>query len=126
MDTIVKEAKNLRASKCNERKKELEKLALFVEECLEFDTPHHQNRYFCFNYGYSLGSYVTLLYLFMKLLFVINIFSQFVILNNFLGTNHSLWGFQVILSECLEYRLHFLYQYLTASLSFVICNYIVL
>lgn len=98
LDTIVKEAKNLRTSKCNERKKELEKLALFVEECLEFYTPHHQNRYFCFNCGCSLGSYVTLLYLFMKSLFVINIFSQFVILNNFLGTSHSLWGFQVIFS----------------------------
>ncbi|KAL3981414.1 Innexin family protein [Acanthocheilonema viteae] len=97
LDTIVKEAKNLRTSKCNERTKELEKLALFVEECLEFDTPHHQNRYFCFNYGYSLGSYVTLLYLFMKSLFVINIFSQFMILNNFLGTSHSLWGFQILL-----------------------------
>uniref|UniRef100_A0A915PVJ1 Innexin n=1 Tax=Setaria digitata TaxID=48799 RepID=A0A915PVJ1_9BILA len=60
LDTIVKGAKNLRASKCTERKKELEKLALFVEECLEFDTPHHQNRYFCFNYGYSLGSYILL------------------------------------------------------------------
>ncbi|KAM3727117.1 Innexin-3 [Dirofilaria immitis] len=97
LDTIVKGAKNLRTSKCSERTKELKKLALFVEECLEFDTPHRQNRYLCFNYGYSLGSYVTLLYLFMKSLFVINIFSQFVILNNFLGTNHSLWGFQILL-----------------------------
>lgn len=95
----MKGAKNLRASKCKERKKELEKLALFVEECLEFDTPHHQKHYLCFNYGYSLGSYVTLLYLLMKSLFVINIFSQFVILNNFLGTSHKLWGFQVILFE---------------------------
>lgn len=121
----MKGAKNLRTSKCNERKKELEKLALFVEECLEFDTPHHQNRYFCFNYGYSLGSYVTLLYLFMKSLFVINIFSQFVILNNFLGTNHSLWGFQVIFSRPLDYSFAsfflFLFQYSTVNLS-VICK----
>ncbi|VIO85845.1 Innexin inx-3, putative [Brugia malayi] len=97
LDTIVKGAKSLRSSKCNERKKELEKLASFVEECLEFDTPRHQKRFFCFNYGYSLGSYVTLLYLLMKSLFLINIFSQFIILNNFLGTSHSLWGFQMLL-----------------------------
>lgn len=99
MDTIVKEAKSMRAAKFEDRKVEVAKLASFVEECLEFDTPHYRNRFFCFNFGYSLGSYCTMLYLFVKFLYVVNIFTQFVILNNFLGTNYNLWGFQVISLE---------------------------
>ncbi|VDN07394.1 unnamed protein product [Thelazia callipaeda] len=98
LDAIVKETKNLRASKSDERKKELKKLSSFIAECLEFDKPHSpSHRYLCFNFGSSLGSYVTSLYLIVKLLFLINIFTQFVILNNFLGTSHGLWGFQTLI-----------------------------
>lgn len=96
MDTIIKEAKSVRSARSDDRKAELGKLAVFIEESLEFDTPRYQRRFLCFNFGRALGSYVATLYLFVKLLYVINIFTQFVILNNFLGTDYNLWGFQTM------------------------------
>lgn len=96
LDSVIKEAKSLRNARCEDRKAELTKLAVFVEENLEFDVPRYQRRFLCFNFGFSLGSYVSTLYLFVKLLYVINIFTQFIILNNFLGTEHSLWGFKTM------------------------------
>ncbi|MFH4979027.1 hypothetical protein AB6A40_005736 [Gnathostoma spinigerum] len=96
IDTVVKEAKNLRNERSRERKNEVEKLALFVEESLDFDTLRTFQRFLCFNFGRNLGSFVSTLYIFVKMLYVLNIFTQFIILNNFLGAEYSLWGFQLI------------------------------
>ncbi|VDN19112.1 unnamed protein product [Gongylonema pulchrum] len=97
MDSIVKEAKNMRTIKYEERQKEVSKLASFVEECLDFHAPHYRNGFLCFNFGYSIGSYVTMLYLLIKLLYVANVLGQLMVLNNFLGIEHSLWGFKTLL-----------------------------
>lgn len=91
----MKEAKSIRSARSDERKEEVGKLANFVEESLEIGAPHAHYHFLCLNFGRSLGSYVSTLYIFVKLLYVVNIFTQFVILNNFLGTDYNLWGFQV-------------------------------
>ncbi|KHN74783.1 Innexin-3 [Toxocara canis] len=96
LDTIVKEAKSMRAARSEERKEEVTKLAAFVEESLEMGDRRAQYHLLCLNFGRSLGSYVSVLYIFVKLLYVLNIFTQFVILNNFLGTDYNLWGFQTL------------------------------
>lgn len=53
-----------------------------------------------FTYG---GSYLSLLYLFVKFLYLVQIIFQFVILNNFLGTSYTFWGIG-ILSDILNGR----------------------
>ncbi|CAL2029434.1 hypothetical protein CAEBREN_31716 [Caenorhabditis brenneri] len=53
-----------------------------------------------FTYG---GSYLSLLYLFVKFLYLIQIIFQFIILNNFLGTSYTFWGIG-ILSDILNGR----------------------
>uniref|UniRef100_A0A0N5AC72 Innexin n=1 Tax=Syphacia muris TaxID=451379 RepID=A0A0N5AC72_9BILA len=44
----------------------------------------------------KFGSYVTILYLVVKLLFLINIILQFVLLNQFLGPQYTFWGIGII------------------------------
>lgn len=96
MDSIVKEAKGVRASRCEDRKAEISKLSLYIAENLEFDVNRNSRQFLIFNFGRSLGSYCSGLYLIVKLLYVVNIVVQFLILNNFLGTHHSLWGFSAM------------------------------
>uniref|UniRef100_A0A914VH76 Innexin n=1 Tax=Plectus sambesii TaxID=2011161 RepID=A0A914VH76_9BILA len=42
------------------------------------------------------GMYITLLYLFVKLLNIINVFSQLAILNGFLGPEYTWWGVEIL------------------------------
>jgi hypothetical protein len=42
------------------------------------------------------GSYVTMLYILMKLLFLLNVLAQFVVLNHFLGPQYTFWGFGIL------------------------------
>uniref|UniRef100_A0A914WHM2 Innexin n=1 Tax=Plectus sambesii TaxID=2011161 RepID=A0A914WHM2_9BILA len=42
------------------------------------------------------GVYVTILYLVVKLLFIVNVILQFVILNHFLGPQYSWWGYDIL------------------------------
>ncbi|PIO65181.1 putative innexin-3, partial [Teladorsagia circumcincta] len=95
LNTAIEDARKLRAITGGDRKKEVGKLAAYLEECLEFHnerrTPY---RLFCFRFGRGLGSYVSMLYLFVKFLYLVNIFTQFYILNSFLGSDYTFWGFQ--------------------------------
>lgn len=52
-----------------------------------------------FSIGQGGGSFVAMLYLFVKFLYVCNIFVQFYLLNTFLGSDYHFWGFQV--GSCL-------------------------
>ncbi|KAK5977258.1 Innexin [Trichostrongylus colubriformis] len=90
------DARKLRTITGGDRKKEVGKLALYLEECLEFQNERRSPyRLFCFRFGRGLGSYVSMLYLFVKFLYLVNIFTQFYILNSFLGSDYTFWGFQV-------------------------------
>uniref|UniRef100_A0A8R1DNY5 Innexin n=1 Tax=Caenorhabditis japonica TaxID=281687 RepID=A0A8R1DNY5_CAEJA len=65
-----------------------------------------QSRFAKYNTGSALaysGSYLTKLYLFCKVLYLVQIVLQFVILNNFLGTSYTFWG-AGILSDILNGR----------------------
>ncbi len=43
-----------------------------------------------------MGIYLTIVYLFVKLLFIVNVVAQFFILNWFLGPNYTFWGFEIV------------------------------
>lgn len=51
---------------------------------------------FLFCFGKRHGSYLSGLYIFIKLLYCINIISQFFILNSFMGNWYSLFGFKLL------------------------------
>jgi len=42
------------------------------------------------------GSYLSTLYLVVKFIYMLQILVQFVILNNFLGTHYTFWGFEIL------------------------------
>uniref|UniRef100_A0A914IE22 Innexin n=1 Tax=Globodera rostochiensis TaxID=31243 RepID=A0A914IE22_GLORO len=47
-------------------------------------------------FGQSMGAYVSLLYICIKALYLINVATQFGVLNAFIGRDYRLWGFEVL------------------------------
>ncbi|KAE9552433.1 hypothetical protein FO519_004374 [Halicephalobus sp. NKZ332] len=95
--TAISDAAKLRALKSSDRKEEVEKLASYISETLEInETRRVPRRVLFIRVGRHLGSYVCTLYVFVKFLYVLNIFIQFVILNSFLGTTYSFWGLDIL------------------------------
>lgn len=47
-------------------------------------------------YGKHHGNYITILYVFVKVLFIINVIGQFFILNSFLGPQYTFWGVDIL------------------------------
>jgi hypothetical protein len=99
LGTAIEDARKLRAMSSSARHEEMTKLSTYVTECLEMNcrrpTPR---RVLCFRLGRSLGSYVSMLYLFIKLLYLLNVFGQFVLLNNFIGRGYTMWGWTALTS----------------------------
>ncbi|CAD5210451.1 unnamed protein product [Bursaphelenchus xylophilus] len=49
-----------------------------------------------FSFLLNKSTYLTTLYLFVKTLYLIQVFSQFLILNRFLGTDYTFYGFEIL------------------------------
>ncbi|KAL3121336.1 hypothetical protein niasHT_008318 [Heterodera trifolii] len=47
-------------------------------------------------FGQSMGAYVSLLYVCIKILYLSNVAIQFCVLNSFIGRNYQLWGYEVL------------------------------
>uniref|UniRef100_A0AC35TPG7 Innexin n=1 Tax=Rhabditophanes sp. KR3021 TaxID=114890 RepID=A0AC35TPG7_9BILA len=93
LDTVITEARSLRGMRPSQREAETDKLKEYVYDALAInDCRKMQANFMCLRFGRSLGSYVSMLYLFTKLLYVFNIFIQFYLMNTFLGSENSLWG----------------------------------
>ncbi|KAI6203013.1 Innexin [Aphelenchoides besseyi] len=99
LGTAVSDAQKLRSMPAQDRRDEIEKLSNYVSECLEINqTRPTPRRILMLQFGRSLGSYVSCLYIFIKLLYVLNIFGQFYLLNSFIGRDYHLWGWTALTS----------------------------
>ncbi|KAI1731520.1 innexin domain-containing protein [Ditylenchus destructor] len=99
LSTAIHDARNLRNMTSQERKNEIKKLVTYVSECLEIsESRRAPRRVLCFRIGSSLGSYVSTLYLCIKLLYLANVFGQFVLLNSFIGRGYNMWGWTALTS----------------------------
>lgn len=49
-----------------------------------------------FRFGRRVSSYATMLYLFVKVLYVLNVVAQFALLNAFIGGSYTWWGWEVL------------------------------
>lgn len=95
LSTAIGDAQNLRNLTSQDRKTEIKKLVTYVSECLEINEPlQRPRRFLCFRVGGALGSYVSTLYLCIKLLYLANVFGQFVLLNSFIGRGYNMWVMQ--------------------------------
>lgn len=54
--------------------------------------------------GRSCGSYITVLYVAVKLMYAANVVLQFILLNHFLGTKNLLYGFRILSDLLREVR----------------------
>ncbi|KAH7728516.1 Innexin inx-3 [Aphelenchoides avenae] len=99
LNTAISDARKLRSLSYEERHGEIQKLVTYVNECLEVtESQRTPRRFLCFRVGRNLGSYVSMLYLLIKLLYLVNVFGQFVLLNGFIGRGYNMWGVTALMS----------------------------
>lgn len=97
------------------RKKTLQILAKYIEDSLGLQSVlgsvNEFRQLFCFRCGRA-NSYLTFLYIFTKILYILNVVGQFMLLNAFFNTSYTYWGFQMFWDiiqgkEWLESGMHF-------------------
>ncbi|KRZ79807.1 Innexin unc-9 [Trichinella papuae] len=79
-------------------------LSRYLKRCISHheEMRRHPRKLLCFKMCRISGSYLTYLYLFIKLLYVINVVLQFYLMNHFLGTNYQFWGLEILLDIARE------------------------
>ncbi|CAF0966832.1 unnamed protein product [Brachionus calyciflorus] len=108
INTLVKLINNSENLNPELREKTLRYLAKHMDKALEIQRDSNSkisklsrlfNKIFCFLFFHKRhGNYLLSVYLFTKVLFILNVFVQFFLLNNFLGNNYKLFGIEVIVN----------------------------
>jgi hypothetical protein len=90
----------------DERKKTVKHIAIYLNRWLKAHVHYRWNilvrmrqkasRFFCFFCAKRDGTYLTGLYIFVKVLYVANAITQFFLLNAFMGGWYSMYGFEVV------------------------------
>ncbi|KAL3118885.1 hypothetical protein niasHT_008232 [Heterodera trifolii] len=99
LETAISDARALRSMHSDKRSQEMGKLVQYLNETLELHEARRTPRYFfCMRFGRTLGSYVSMLYLVIKLLYLVNVLGQFFLLNAFIGRGYNVWGWTALQS----------------------------
>ena len=89
-------------------------IATYIDRWLESNRNYHYNVFVrmrqkasrvCFMCNKREGTFLTGLYLFVKMLFFINVVCQFFILDAFMGGFFSFWGLEAMSSLAMEYEM---------------------
>ncbi|CEF66888.1 Innexin family-containing protein [Strongyloides ratti] len=96
LNTIITDGMSLRGTGPNDREENSIKLKEYISDCLGMKDIKRNFRIGFFKLEKNYGNYITALYLFIKLLYVLNIICQFILLNNFLGDYYTMWGLKAI------------------------------
>ncbi|CAD5229285.1 unnamed protein product [Bursaphelenchus okinawaensis] len=78
------------------RNVQVQKATLHLIEALEMQRDLKTSTFFLSTFGKRNGLYLSVLYLFTKLLYVVNIVAQLLMLNQFLGPSYTFWGYGVL------------------------------
>ncbi|KAI6191749.1 Innexin [Aphelenchoides bicaudatus] len=78
------------------RSNQVQKAAAHITEALEMQRELKTSKNIFSIWAKRNGNYLSALYLFTKLLYVLNVLLQFVILDAFLGPEYTLWGWGVL------------------------------
>lgn len=95
---VVNMAQDVQNMQIDKRKESVSVVAAHIHDALDSQRKLSSSSRFLgmLLYGKHYGSYVTGLYLFVKFLYFIQVICQFLILNSFLGTNYTFWGFEIL------------------------------
>lgn len=106
LDRVIDIAQDTQCNSPEERKDAIENLAIYIDKWLYTyqDYKHNKfvkvrqtaSKYFCLICNKRGGTYLTGLFITIKFLYLINIISQFFILNAFMATDYNFYGFEVI------------------------------
>jgi len=106
LDKITTMAVSTQIGSPDSRKQTIQHIAQYMDRWLEAHRNYHMNalirvrqrlsKVFCFLCGKRDGTYLTGLYVAVKFLYVVNVIVQFFILNGFMGSWFSLYGFEVM------------------------------
>lgn len=96
---ILKMAAEAECQEDHKRKGTLKTLARYIEDSLglqsELGSVNEFRQCFCFRCVKRVNTYLTCLYMFTKLLYILNIVGQMVLLNTFFNTNYAVWGYKM-------------------------------
>lgn len=93
------------SSSSESRDKMMQKVAVFIDRIINYSRDYNETSGFgrmrrritrCFLPTNRSGYYIIWLYIGVKILYAINVFSQFFLLNAFMGPKFNLFGFEVI------------------------------
>ena len=106
LSKIVDMAEKTQLTSPSSRQELIEHLAKHIDKWLDTERNYSWNRYtamreraskFCCIFcSKRSGTYLSALFLFIKILYVVNIIGQFFLLNAFMATDYNLYGFEVI------------------------------
>uniref|UniRef100_A0A0B7AXD1 Innexin n=1 Tax=Arion vulgaris TaxID=1028688 RepID=A0A0B7AXD1_9EUPU len=106
MDKLVQLVEGTQIGKPEDREKITYQIAKYLDRWLKARRQYHYNllvrmrqkfaNIFCFWFAKREGKYFVGLYVFIKGLYVANVIGQFYLLNAFLSTNFSVYGFEVM------------------------------
>ncbi len=99
------------------REKNVGVVARHIQDCLNIQRDLEKSGRFCgfLFYGKHYGSYVTGLYLFVKFLYIVNVVSQFFILNSFLGPQYTFWGLEILRDLAYGREWHVSFEYIVRT-----------
>lgn len=106
LDKLCELAEKTQYGSPDDRKKTIEHIAYFMDRWLDSNRIYHCNfvvktrqkfaKICCCFCGKREGTYLSGLYLTIKVLYLVNIIGQFFMLNSFLSTDFGIYGFQVM------------------------------
>ena len=106
LDKIVTMTTATQIGAGEKRRETIQHIAQYMDRWLEAHRQYHFNalirirqrfsRFICFLCAKRDGTYLTGLYIFVKVLYVVNVICQFFILNGFMGGWYNLYGFEVL------------------------------
>lgn len=106
MDRLVTLAENTQFGRPEDKDKMILQLAKYLDNWLKGHRQYHYNivvrlrrvfgNVFCFWFAKREGKFLVGFYLFIKLLFALNVVGQFLILNLFLSMDFTIYGYEVL------------------------------
>jgi hypothetical protein len=103
--SVMKIINSMDASNADSRDKTMRNTVKLIDRAIDYHRDYYDLTFFgrlrrkisrCFLPANRSGYYISALYMFVKLLYVINVCGQFFMLNAFMGPEFNIFGFQVI------------------------------